>query len=150
MSNKYKTIIIENSLDTKIKLSLEKRFKNTEVIIPKENLGLAKSYNLGLKKAKTKFVFLNNPDMEITDNSIKNLLYCAQKIKKFGALSPCFMNEKMYKNYEIFKKKKQTILIYLKNLTLKKLICLIIIYLLKKEISVEIFLMKIIFFFLKH
>ena len=104
--NKYKTIIIENSLDTKTKLFLEKRFKNTEVIIPKENLGLAKSYNLGLKKAKTKFVFLNNPDMEITDNSIKNLMYCAQKIKKFGALSPCFMNEKMYKNYEIFKKRK--------------------------------------------
>ncbi len=105
--NKYKTIIIENSLDTKIKFFLEKKFKNTEVIIPKENLGLAKSYNLGLKKAKSKFVFLNNPDMEITDNSIKNLIYCAQKIKKFGALSPCFMNEKMYKNYEILKKRKQ-------------------------------------------
>ena len=104
--NKYKTIIIENSLDIKIKVFLEKKFKNTEVIIPKENLGLAKSYNLGLKKAKTKFVFLNNPDMEITDNSIKNLIYCAKKIKKFGALSPCFMNEKIFKNYEIFKKKK--------------------------------------------
>ena len=61
--NKYKTIIIENSLDIKIKILLEKKFKNTEVIIPKENLGLAKSYNLGIKKAKTKFVFLNNPDM---------------------------------------------------------------------------------------
>lgn len=147
--NKYKTIIIENSLDIKIKVFLEKKFKNTEVIIPNENLGLARSYNLGFKKAKTKFVFLNNPDMEITDNSIKNLIYCAKKIKKFGALSPCFMNEKIYKNYEIFKKKNQTILIYSKNLTLKKLICLIIIYLLKKVILVEIFLMKIIFFFSK-
>ena len=101
--NKYKTIIIENSLDIKIKVFLEKKFKNTEVIIPKENLGLARSYNLGFKKAKTKFL----------------------------------------------KKKNQTILIYLKNLTLKKLICLIIIYLLKKVILVEIFLMKIIFFFSK-
>ena len=104
--NKYKTIIIENSLDTKIKIFLEKKFKNTEVIIPKENLGLARSYNLGFKKAKTEYVFLNNPDMEITDNSIQNLLHCAKKIKKFGALSPCFMNEKTFKNYEIFKKRK--------------------------------------------
>ena len=30
--NKYKTIIIENSLDIKIKILLEKKFKNTEVI----------------------------------------------------------------------------------------------------------------------
>jgi len=104
--NKYKTIIIENSLDIKIKILLEKKFKNTEVIIPKENLGLAKSYNLGIKKAKTKFVFLNNPDMEISSQSIKNLIFCANKIKNFGAISPIFKNEKMYKNYKIFKEKK--------------------------------------------
>ncbi|MDC1151115.1 glycosyltransferase [Pelagibacteraceae bacterium] len=104
--NKYKTIIIENSLDIKIKILLEKKFKNTEVIIPKENLGLAKSYNLGIKKAKTKFVFLNNPDMEISSQSIKSLIFCANKIKNFGAISPIFKNEKAYKNYKIFKEKK--------------------------------------------
>ena len=106
--NKYKIIIIENSLDKKIKIALEKKYNNTEVIIPEKNLGLAKSYNLGIKKAKTKFVFLNNPDMEITDRSIKNLIYCAKKLKNFGAISPIFMNEKLYKNYKIFSQKKQT------------------------------------------
>ena len=55
--NKYKIIIIENSLDKKIKNNLEKRFNNTEVIIPNKNLGLAKSYNLGIKKAKTRLRF---------------------------------------------------------------------------------------------
>lgn len=105
--NKYKTIIIENSCDKKIKIFLENKFNNTEVIIPKKNLGLAKSYNLGIKKAKTKFIFLNNPDMEITDRAIKNLIICAKKIKKFGALSPIFDNENLYKNYKIFKKKKK-------------------------------------------
>ena len=78
--NKYKTVIIENSLDKKTKNYLEKNFNNTQVIIPKENLGLAKSYNLGIKKAKTKFVFLNNPDMEITNKSIEDLIFCAKKI----------------------------------------------------------------------
>ena len=67
--SQYKIIIIENSLDKKVKILLEKKFKNTEVIIPKKNLGLAKSYNLGIKRAKTKFVFLNNPDMEISNNA---------------------------------------------------------------------------------
>ena len=68
---KYKIIIIENSLDLKVKESLEKKFKGIEVVIPKKNLGLAKSYNLGIKKTKTKFIFLNNPDLEIDDKSIK-------------------------------------------------------------------------------
>ena len=76
---KYKIIIIENSLDQIVKEKFEKKFKNVEVIIPNKNLGLAKSYNLGIKKSKTKFVFLNNPDMSITNQSIKELLFCAKK-----------------------------------------------------------------------
>ena len=51
LPRKYKIIVIENSLDKRLKVLLEKKYKNVEVIIPKENLGLAKSYNLGLKKS---------------------------------------------------------------------------------------------------
>jgi len=54
LPSSYKILVIENSLNKKIKNILEKSFKNVEVIIPKENLGLARSYNLGIKKAKTK------------------------------------------------------------------------------------------------
>ena len=50
-------IVVENFLDKKLKIFLEKKYKNVEVIIPKENLGLAKSYNLGLKKAKQNMFF---------------------------------------------------------------------------------------------
>ncbi len=103
---KYKIIIIENSLDRSIKKKLESKFKSVEVIIPNKNLGLAKSYNLGIKKAKTKFIFLNNPDMIIKNQSIKNLIACAKKIKKFGAISPAYRNQKIFKNFEVFSKKK--------------------------------------------
>jgi len=99
----YKIIIIENSLDKNIKKDLEKKFKNTTIIIPEKNLGLAKSYNLGIKKTKTKYVFLNNPDMEINHSSIKKLILCAKKIKNFGIISPTFKDETIYRNYEIFK-----------------------------------------------
>jgi GT2 family glycosyltransferase len=105
--NNYKIIIIENSQDLNVKLSLEKKFNNVEVIVPDENLGLAKSYNLGIKKAKTNYVFLNNPDMKITNQSVKNLILCAKKINNFGAISPIFKDEKMYKNYKIFSEKKK-------------------------------------------
>ena len=103
LPSSYKILVIENSLNKKIKNILEKSFKNVEVIIPKENLGLARSYNLGIKKAKTKYVFLNNPDLEIKNDSIKKLIKCAESIKKFGIISPTYRNEKIFKNYEILK-----------------------------------------------
>ena len=116
LKNKYKIIIIENSLDVRIKKKFEAEFKNVSVIIPKRNLGLAKSYNLGIKKAKTQFVFLNNPDIEIKNQAIKNLIACAKKIKNFGIISPTYKIQKIYKNYEIIKKKKVLYLIFLRSL----------------------------------
>ena len=35
----FKVLIIENSLDKEVKHSLERKFKNVEVIIPEKNLG---------------------------------------------------------------------------------------------------------------
>ncbi len=101
LKNKYQTIIIENSCDVRIKKRLEDNFKNINVVIPKKNLGLAASYNLGIKKAKTKLVFLNNPDLNINDKAIKNLIKCAKMIKNFGVISPIYKKEKSYKNYNI-------------------------------------------------
>lgn len=108
LKDKYKIIVIENSLDLKIKKKFEAEFKNVSVIIPKKNLGLAKSYNLGIKKAKTQFVFLNNPDIKIKNQAIKDLITCAKKIKNFGIISPTYKIQKIYKNYEIIKIKKKT------------------------------------------
>mgnify|MGYP001399964866 FL=1 len=100
LHKKFKIIIIENSLDVNVKTKLERNYKGVKVIIPKSNLGLAKSYKLAIDKSKTKFVFLNNPDIEITNRSIENLLTCAKKIKNFGIISPIYKDEKIYKNYE--------------------------------------------------
>ena len=102
LPKKYRIIVIENSLDKKIKFYLEKKYKNVEVVIPNKNLGLAKSYNLGLKKAKTKYVFLNNPDHEIKEETIKHLFSCATSLNNFAIISPTYKNEKIFKNYEIY------------------------------------------------
>ena len=45
--------------------------------------------------------------MEITNKSLKDLIFCAKKIKNFGAISPIFENEKSYKNYKILESKKK-------------------------------------------
>ena len=120
IDKEFKTIIIENSLNKKIKLHLESKFKNVTVIIPKQNLGLAKSYNLGIKKSKTKYIFLNNPDIEIKNDSIKKLLFYAKKIKNLGILSPTYKVEKIYKNYSVNNKKNNKVIKSLKNLKLRE------------------------------
>jgi N-acetylglucosaminyl-diphospho-decaprenol L-rhamnosyltransferase len=96
---KYKIIIIENSLDINLKIDLEKKYNNVKVVIPKKNLGLAGGFNLGIKHAKTKYIFLNNPDIEITNHSIHKLILYAKKLKKFGIIAPVYHNEKKFKNY---------------------------------------------------
>jgi N-acetylglucosaminyl-diphospho-decaprenol L-rhamnosyltransferase len=102
---KFKIIVIENSLDEKIKYKIEKKYTNVKVVIPKENLGVAKGYNLAIKLSKTKYVFLNNPDIKISAKTITHLLFCAKKIKNFGAISAVYDDEKMHKNYGNYEKK---------------------------------------------
>lgn len=101
----FKILIIENSLKQNLKTKLEKKFKNVEVIIPKKNLGVAKACNLALKKTNTKYLFLNNPDIDISISSINKLLNFAKKNKKFGIISPTYNNEKIFRNYSSYEKK---------------------------------------------
>ena len=71
---KFKILIIENSLDKNIKQRLESKYKNVKVLIPNKNLGLAAGFNYGIKRTKTRYIFLNNPDIKIDFKSISKLL----------------------------------------------------------------------------
>ena len=75
INKKFKIIVIENSLDREFKKEIEKKYKNTSVILPDGNVGLAKSYNIGIKKSKTKYVYLNCPDMSISNRSLEDLIF---------------------------------------------------------------------------
>ena len=99
IDKKFKIIIIENSLDQKLKKNIEKKYNNVEIIIPEKNLGLAKSYNIGIKNSKTKYVYLNCPDMDISNKSLNELIECAKKLKKFGILAPNYINTSIFNNY---------------------------------------------------
>tara|TARA_Y100001958_G_C21225075_1_gene550495 strand:+ start:1237 stop:2151 length:915 start_codon:yes stop_codon:yes gene_type:complete len=105
LNKKYKIIVIENSLDKKFKKDIEKKYNNTKVIIPERNVGLSKSYNIGIKKCKTKYLFLNCPDVIISNLIMKRLINCAKQLKDFGILAPDFENTKRFHNYIGEKKK---------------------------------------------
>ena len=102
ISKKIKIIVIENSKDKKLKKFIEKNYKNTNVYL-QNNIGYGRAINLGAKYVKTKYFFVMNPDTIIYKNTIKNLITAAEKIKRFGAISPDRIENK-YKNKKSKKK----------------------------------------------
>ena len=99
INKKFKIIVVENSLDEKFKHSIEKKYSNAKVIIPKSNVGLAKSYNIGIKNSKTKYVYLNCPDMSVSNKSLHDLIDCANKLKDFCILAPNYNDTSNFNNY---------------------------------------------------
>ena len=71
LCKKFKIIVIENSNNIKFKKDIESRYINTKCILSGSNQGFARANNIGLKKVKTKFALLINPDVIISTRQIK-------------------------------------------------------------------------------
>ena len=93
IDNKYQIIVVENSLDHKLKIKLEKSYLNVKCIIPEKNLGYGAGNNLGINLAKTNHVLILNPDTILLDNTIEKLIEAADKIKNFAILGPKIYGE---------------------------------------------------------
>ena len=50
IDKRYPILVIENSIDNKLKLELEEKYQNVNCILPKDNLGYGGGNNLGLSK----------------------------------------------------------------------------------------------------
>ena len=108
IDSKTKILIIENSLEYQLKLNLEKKYKNVEVVIPQTNLGYAKANNIALRKVKTKYALTLNPDVILDKEMINTLVKYAEKIVNFSILAPRDhrypYQTNMYLNYDKNKK----------------------------------------------
>ena len=84
LSSFYKIIIIENNNNKELKKKLFDSSKSIEVIVSKKNLGFAGGNNLALKKVKTPYALILNPDVKINNKNIKKLESHAKKIDNFS------------------------------------------------------------------
>ena len=82
-----KIIIIDNSREKKVEEYFKSK-KNIKVIFPKKNLGYGCGNNLGIKKSKTKFCIILNPDTFFSKQNLKQTLSYIKKIDDFGILLP--------------------------------------------------------------
>ena len=100
ISEDIKIVVVDNSKDRELKENIEKKYKNVECILSPENLGMGAGNNLGLKKVKTDYAFILNPDVVLEKNCIEDLIFSSKKIESFAIMAPLSILDN-YPNYKL-------------------------------------------------
>jgi len=86
-------IIVENSNNQEFKKNIEKDYSNVDCILAGENLGYGKANNIALKKIKTRYALILNPDARLERSTLENFLEEAKKNPDFAIIGP-YIQEK--------------------------------------------------------
>ena len=78
LSKKFKIIIIENSYDKSLEEIIKKNYLNVDIYL-KKNLGFGRAVNFAAKKVDTKYFISMNPDANIYQHTLINLINAAKK-----------------------------------------------------------------------
>ncbi len=105
IDNDIKIIIVENSNNYQFKDKLEELYHNVSCVLSSKNLGMGAGNNIGIKRAKTDFVLILNPDVILEASTINELLIASQKISSFAVLAP-ISSDMNYPNYKSYNEKK--------------------------------------------
>ena len=100
-----KIIVVENSNNFQFKEELEQTYTNVTCVLTSKNLGMGAGNNIGIKKAKTDFVLILNPDVILEASTINELIIASKKIKNFAILAP-ISTDTNYPNYRVLNKEK--------------------------------------------
>ena len=94
IDNQVKVLVIENSNNLNFKENLEKEFNNVECVLAGANIGYGSANNIGLKKVKTKYALILNPDATLHPSALENFLETSKKISEFAIMAPYIQEEK--------------------------------------------------------
>ena len=103
-----KIIVIENSNNAGFKEELESKYNNVSCFLSGENLGMGGGNNLGIKKTKTDFVLILNPDVILEQSTLKELILASQDIQDFAILAP-ISSDVNYPNYKLKENQNTTV-----------------------------------------
>ncbi len=79
-------IVVDNASTDGSATMVNSHFPNVQYIKNTENVGFSKANNIGIQKAKGKYVLLLNPDTILGPNCIKKCIEKAESIEKCGAI----------------------------------------------------------------
>ena len=103
INNKCKVINIENSNNENYKKKIEEEFKNVKCILTNDNLGYGTGNNIGLKKVRTKYAFILNPDTIVSKVTFNLINRVIKTHPNFALIGSSVSGKENYKN---LKKKK--------------------------------------------
>lgn len=94
-----KILIVDNcSTDDSLKVLLECKFEKVEIISSSENCGYGAGNNFGIKYLMdyydSKYILISNPDVIVTDSTIKKLEDFLKKHQDFAVVAPFMLNPK--------------------------------------------------------
>jgi N-acetylglucosaminyl-diphospho-decaprenol L-rhamnosyltransferase len=88
IDSEIKVIVVENSSNHTFKNYLQKKYDNVECVLTNDNFGYGKANNIGLKKVKTKYSLILNPDTTLKKETIINFNIFLKKKINFAILGP--------------------------------------------------------------
>jgi len=89
-----KVLVIENSNNLNFKENLEKEFNNVECVLTGANIGYGSANNIGLKKTKTRYALILNPDATLHSSTLEKFIKTTEKIHNFAIMAPYIQEEK--------------------------------------------------------
>jgi len=89
-----KVLVIENSDNLIFKKNLEKEFSNVECVLAGANIGYGSANNIGLKRVKTKYALILNPDTTLHPSALENFIKATEKVYDFAIMAPYIQEEK--------------------------------------------------------
>ena len=94
IDNQAKVLVIENSNNLNFKENLEKEFSNVECILSGSNIGYGSANNIGLKRVKTRYALILNPDATLHSSALEKFIKMTEKINNFAIMAPYIQEEK--------------------------------------------------------
>jgi GT2 family glycosyltransferase len=80
--------VVENSNNEKFKDLIKAKYSNVECILTGGNKGYSVANNIGLKKVKTQYALVLNPDAKVEENALENFLISAKNNPEFWLMGP--------------------------------------------------------------
>ncbi len=81
-------IVVENSNNINFKEKLENKYTNVRCFLNNQNSGYSVANNNGLKKVKTKYALVLNPDAKLKKNTLDNFFDSVKKNPNFSIIGP--------------------------------------------------------------
>ena len=85
-------IVVDNASADGSEEAVRDAYPNVEYIYSTENLGFAKANNIAIRKASGKYVLLLNPDVFISEDTLRRVLEFAESKPDMGALGVRMIN----------------------------------------------------------